>query len=111
MKIIKCLLAVIGLSLAFAAFANPSQPKTVKPAVVTSHHTERTKKLDLNKADAKQIAEAINGIGPKRAAAIVEFRQKNGAFKTFADLTHVKGISGTFVQKNLQQLEKVFVLG
>jgi competence protein ComEA len=47
--------------------------------------------VTLNTASASQL-EAVPGIGPKMAQRIVEYRQKNGAFKKIEELMNVKGI-------------------
>jgi competence protein ComEA len=47
--------------------------------------------VNLNTASASQL-EAVPGIGPKMAQRIVEYRQKNGAFKKVEELMNVKGI-------------------
>ena len=47
--------------------------------------------VNLNTATASQL-EALSGIGPKMAQRIVEYRQKNGAFKKVEELMNVKGI-------------------
>lgn len=47
--------------------------------------------VNLNTASAAQL-EAVPGIGPKMALRIVEYRQKNGAFKKIEELMNVKGI-------------------
>jgi competence protein ComEA len=46
---------------------------------------------DLNTASQQQL-EAIKGIGPQKAKAIIEYRAKNGAFKTTEDVMKVPGI-------------------
>lgn len=48
--------------------------------------------VDVNKADQAAL-DGIKGIGPKTSKAIIDERQKGGAFKDWADLeTRVKGI-------------------
>jgi competence protein ComEA len=47
--------------------------------------------VNLNTASASQL-EAVPGIGSKMAQRIVEYRQKNGAFKKIEELMNVKGI-------------------
>ena len=47
--------------------------------------------LDLNTASAVQL-EQLPGIGPTRAAAIVEFRERNGPVLFVDDLTSIDGI-------------------
>jgi competence protein ComEA len=56
--------------------------------------------VDINKADAKTIAKELNGVGLSRAQAIVEFREKNGAFKSIEDLRKVKGIGAKTLEQN-----------
>jgi competence protein ComEA len=50
------------------------------------------KALDLNSATAEQL-QRVPGIGPKTAAAIVDFRKKSGPFRRVEDLLAIKGIS------------------
>ena len=47
--------------------------------------------VNLNTASAPEL-ESLPGVGPALAARIVEYRQKNGAFKKIEDLMNVKGI-------------------
>ncbi|MBE0489938.1 MAG: ComEA family DNA-binding protein [Halomonas sp.] len=47
--------------------------------------------INVNTADAELLAE-LPGIGPTRAAAIVEDRDANGPFESAEDLTRVSGI-------------------
>lgn len=55
--------------------------------------------IDINKADAKEIATLAN-IGEKKAQEIVDYREKNGSFKTIDELTNVKGIGRATIEKN-----------
>lgn len=56
--------------------------------------------VDINKADAKTIAKELNGVGLSRAQAIVDYREKNGAFKNVDDLRKVKGIGAKTLEQN-----------
>jgi competence protein ComEA len=56
--------------------------------------------VDINKADAKTIAKELNGIGLSRAQAIVEYREKNGVFKSVEELRKVKGIGAKTLEQN-----------
>jgi competence ComEA-like helix-hairpin-helix protein len=49
------------------------------------------KPIDLNRATLAQLEE-LPGIGPSRARAILEFRQKNGPFEHVTDLLALPGI-------------------
>jgi competence protein ComEA len=48
-------------------------------------------KLDINRATAAEL-DSLKGIGPSKAQAIIEEREKNGKFTTIDDLLRVKGI-------------------
>jgi competence protein ComEA len=56
--------------------------------------------VNVNTADAKTIADALSGIGQKKAEAIVKYRTEKGPFKTVDDLTHVSGIGKKTLEKN-----------
>lgn len=50
-----------------------------------------TAKTNINTADTEEL-EALPGIGEKTAAAIMEYRDKNGDFAAPEDIMNVKGI-------------------
>lgn len=79
MKYLKALFIALSLSLSVLAFAAP---------------------VDINTADAKALDKNLKGVGPKVAAAIVDYRAKNGPFKTADDLAKVKGIGPKLIEKN-----------
>ena len=60
--------------------------------------------VNVNTADSKAIADALNGIGIKKADAIVKYRTENGAFVTVEDLTKVKGIGQKTLDKNKKDI-------
>ena len=60
--------------------------------------------VDVNSASASEIAEAMTGIGLKRAEAIVAFREKNGEFRSIDDLVLVKGIGASTLDKNRDRI-------
>lgn len=61
--------------------------------------------VNINTADAKSLAEELNGIGVKKAQAIVDYRTEHGDFKTIESLTEVKGIGLKTVEKNRDAIE------
>ena len=56
--------------------------------------------VNINQASAEQISSALKGIGPSKAAAIIEYREENGPFQTADELTGVKGIGQKTIDKN-----------
>jgi competence protein ComEA helix-hairpin-helix repeat region len=47
--------------------------------------------VNINTASQAEL-EKLNGIGPVKAKAIIDYRTKNGSFKTFEDVEKVPGI-------------------
>ncbi len=54
--------------------------------------------VDLNKATQAEL-EALKGIGEVKAKAIIEYRTKNGPFKSADDLDNVKGVGKGIIAK------------
>ncbi len=59
--------------------------------------------VDLNKADVAALT-SLPGIGEAKAKAIVEYREKNGPFKSVQDLDKVKGIGPKMMEKLKDQV-------
>lgn len=57
-----------------------------------------TSKININ-TDNKEKLMTISGIGSSKADAIIEYRTKNGNFKTTEDIMNVSGISKTIYDK------------
>jgi len=60
--------------------------------------------VDINTADAKVLAESLNGVGPSIAAAIVAYRKEHGPFKSAEDLMNVKGVGPKLLERNKQDI-------
>ncbi|MBQ7837098.1 MAG: ComEA family DNA-binding protein [Clostridia bacterium] len=76
--------------------------KEISTAVSVSSETEstaNTSAVNINTADAEELTKLF-GIGEKRAADIVEYREKNGRFRTVEELTNIDGISESIIKKN-----------
>lgn len=68
---------------------NETEADQKDDAVLTSR--DESGRLDLNRATAEELDE-LKGIGPSKAQAIVEDRERNGFFASVKDLLRVKGI-------------------
>ena len=60
--------------------------------------------VNINTAGADQIAKALKGVGPGKAAAIVAFRTENGPFLTIKELGNVKGIGKKTLESNKEDI-------
>ena len=60
--------------------------------------------INLNTATQAEL-EAVKGIGPSKAKAIIVHREKNGAFKKLDDLANVRGFGKASVAKLKNQIE------
>ena len=60
----------------------------------------QAKKVNINTANAEQIANTMTGIGENKAKAIVEYRKSHGKFKSVQELENVDGIGLKTVEKN-----------
>jgi competence protein ComEA len=54
--------------------------------------------VNINTATQAEL-ETLQGIGPAKAKAIVEYRKKNGVFKSPDELEKVKGIGPAIMKK------------
>jgi competence protein ComEA len=62
--------------------------------------------VNINTASTDQL-NALPGVGPKLAARIVDYRQKNGGFKKIEDLMQIQGIG----EKNFLKLKPLITVG
>lgn len=72
-------------------------PTTAEPENPPVPKLEAGMTLDINTASAEQL-QLLPGIGPSRAAAIVEDRVSRGRFRTVEDLARVSGIGPVTVE-------------
>jgi competence protein ComEA len=60
--------------------------------------------VDVNSADARALAEALDGVGLSRAEAIVAYRAAHGPFETLEDLARVEGIGPHILDRNRESI-------
>lgn len=103
MKIILSLAAIAILSLgtsslAFAAEVPATKAPTTKVAAAATQEA-----ININTADVQELTK-LNGIGEKKAEAIIAWRKENGNFKTVDQLLEVKGIGEATLAKNRENI-------
>ncbi|MFP5113674.1 helix-hairpin-helix domain-containing protein [Bacillaceae bacterium C204] len=75
-----------------------SSPINTGGSPASSDGSQKEAKININKADETEL-QNLPGIGPAKAAAIVEFRNTSGPFKTVEDLKSISGIGDKTFEK------------
>ena len=83
--------------------AAPVQGQT-KAADAGKNADDDGTRVSINSASAEDLARAMNGVGLKKAQAIVSYREEYGPFKTVDDLKQVPGMGSALVERNLSHL-------
>lgn len=60
--------------------------------------------VNINTASAETLASELDGVGPSRAAAIVEYREQHGDFPSVGSLANVTGIGEVTLESNRDRL-------
>ena len=61
--------------------------------------------VNVNTASAEALADSLNGVGIKKATAIIEWRSEHGNFASLDDLDKVKGIGSKTLARNKDDIE------
>jgi competence protein ComEA len=97
--------ALIWVSLSWSASsAFAAGPAGAQEAPAAKVQAIAEDKINVNTASADALAEILTGIGPKKAEAIVAYREANGPFKSVDDLLQVKGIGPATLEKNRDRI-------
>jgi len=81
-----------------------SQSQQVAGATTSSEN--QSGKINLNTADAAGL-DKLPGIGPARAADIINYRTTNGGFKTIEDIKNIKGVG----DKTFESMKDLITVG
>ena len=79
-------------------------PQAKAPEALNATENDGTR-VSINSASAEELAKALNGVGLKKAQAIVSYREEYGPFKTVDDLKQVPGMGNSLVERNLSHLK------
>jgi len=70
----------------------------IKITVPAKSSTALPQKIDLNRAEA-WLLQSLPGIGEGRARTIIEYREKNGLYRSVDDLLKVEGFGKSTLDK------------
>lgn len=79
------------------------QPALAQPLL--SPQAQQVQAVNLNTANAEQLAMGLTGVGLKRAEAIIELRTKLGGFTDINQLLQVKGIGPRMLELNRERMQ------
>lgn len=61
--------------------------------------------VNINTASAEELATLLNGVGEKKAQAIIEYREQHGEFQSTEQLVEVKGIGPALLERNRSRIQ------
>ncbi|WP_312216614.1 helix-hairpin-helix domain-containing protein [Pantoea vagans] len=93
-------------------------PEPASPAVSQNTHPapkpetaaqlqpkQEQEQVSINEATAEQLSAAMNGVGLKKAQAIVNYREQYGPFSAIQQLSEVPGIGNALIERNAARLK------
>ena len=91
-------------------------PEPASPAVSQNAHPApkpetaaqlqpKQEQVSINEATAEQLSAAMNGVGLKKAQAIVNYREQYGPFSAIQQLSEVPGIGNALIERNASRLK------
>ena len=93
LTVLAAVLIAAGALFLIAPVWQPQRPAAAYvPSAVHTAAPEAPTLIDINTATAEELT-ALPGLGPRKAAALVAYREAHGPFATLADAAAVKGIS------------------
>ncbi len=105
--LIAAALVIASCALLYSVFDSPKYnkleavPIPVKTTVYTT--VNNTGKVNINTAGIEELS-SLELVGEKKAQAIIDYREKNGAFRKIEEITNVDGISTVILNKNIDRL-------
>jgi competence protein ComEA len=67
---------------------------------VASAEQSSSAAVNINVASANELASLLNGVGARKAEAIVRYREQFGPFESVDELSEVAGIGASTVERN-----------
>nr|WP_244833414.1 helix-hairpin-helix domain-containing protein [Clostridium sp. BJN0001] len=84
--------------------AEKGKPVFNSESSTSTDSSSESSKININTADAEGLKK-INGVGDAKAKKIIEYREKNGKFKSIDEIKNIGGIGEKTFEKMKSQLE------
>ena len=75
------------------------QNRTSRHLPARSSSLRKSGKINLNTASAQELSDGLNGIGKVLAKRIVDYREKNGPFRSIEEVKNVSGIGNKIFEQ------------
>ena len=105
--LIAAALVITSCALLYSVLDSPKYNKleaipitVITTEIITENHIG---KVNLNTANLEELSQ-LELIGELKAQAIIDYREKNGKFRTVEEITNVDGISTVILNKNIDRL-------
>ncbi len=97
-----CIALALGGAVYTTGLAAAESPSETQATQVSTPQQEQ---VSINEASAEQLAAGMNGIGLKKAQAIVSYREQYGPFTAIEQLKEVPGIGNALIERNSARLK------
>jgi competence protein ComEA len=92
--------AITFITLSFNTFVQAAEPPIDEENIPMQVQQQA---ININQAKMKDFTQ-LKGVGEKKAQAIIQYRQRNGAYHSLNDLLKVKGIGKKILIDNKKLL-------
>ncbi len=97
-NVIFCIFTAAALVMAFAPFGKEAAVHKRASEIYLTTPDPEPLLININTATVREL-QKLNGVGEVLSAAIIEYREEHGAFKTVDELDNVYGIGEVTVEK------------
>lgn len=93
------LACLVALLMAFGSAVHAAPPATAAAPAAAAQT------VNINQADADQLARVLVGVGSQKAEAIIAYRTEHGPFSSLEQLLEVNGIGPATLERNREQIQ------
>jgi competence protein ComEA len=95
-----------GMIAAAGGITDNAEPGRYELIIPGNTQEESSQLVDINRAEA-WLLESLPGVGPVKAQAIIEYREKNGPFRNIYEIMEVEG----FGEASFERIKNFITVG